>query len=179
MDELTDPVAVRVIGLVPDTRAERLTLGDALDDLDGRVDADAVAEPVVLLLTEDDRVPVPEDVDVLDVVIDPVDVFDRMGLTDSLGDDVDVRVLVGEFVRRADDDTDLDDVVERVDVIVELVVLVDVVEMDATALRLDDMVDVVVLVDVFDALDDIVLRIPFTMSDLCCEPSGSKGPKGS
>lgn len=179
LDELTDPVAVRVIGFVPDTRADLLTLGDALDDLEARVDAEAVADPVVLLLTEDDRVPVPEDVDVLDVVTDPVDVFDRIGLADSLGEDVDVRVLVGDFVRRADDDPDLDDVVERVDVIVELVVFVDVVEMDASALGLDDRVDVVVLVDVFDPVDDMELRIPFTMSDLSFGLSGPKGPTAS
>jgi hypothetical protein len=34
--------------------------------------------------------------------------------------------------------------------------------MDARALGLDERVDVVVFVDVFDALDDIVLMIPFT-----------------
>jgi len=124
--------------------------GDPVDVLDAL--AEAVMDPLELVdfETDEDLVPVPDDVELLELVTDDVPVLDDVTVLVDVPEVVKVLVDVKEFVTTADALCDLDIVLDLVDVIEAVVVLVDVLDKDAADEGSVERVSVDVFVDVLE-----------------------------
>lgn len=83
-------------------------------------------------------------------------VFETVVVLVDVEEPVSVFVIADEADNPGLEEDDLDPVPERVDVIVDVIVFVDVGEGVNKRVGHEDRVDVVVFVDVLDAVDDVV-----------------------
>jgi hypothetical protein len=152
-----------VLRIVNDINGDLDDDGDPVDVLDCLIEFVAEPLPDDDLDTEDDRVPVADDVELFDDETDAVPVLLDVDVFVDVREPVLVFVDVNEFVIAADADGDLDIVVVLVDVIDAVVVFVDVVDNEAIDDTSAERVSVDVFVEVLDAdVDNVSITPPAT-----------------
>ena len=153
LEVVIDDVPVFVEGIDRVILIEAVLDTDAVDDL---VEADVFVKDGLaeeLLLTNDDRDNVVEEVDVLDCKSDAVGVFVTIALTVCRGVDVIVLDVMDEEEDTGDEEGVFVETPVLVDVLVEVVVLVDVDDTVTMDVPIAERVTVVVLVEVLDCVE--------------------------